>query len=222
MSAVATYFKSSIGKKTIMGITGLIWSGFVAGHMAGNMLILVSADAYNKYGHALITNPLLPLVEAFLVLTLVVHFAMGMKLTMENKMARPDGYLSPPSSAAKTPSAASRTMIFTGSLMLIFIVWHLVTFKFGPVYTTTVGGVEMRDLARLMFEVFQNPLYVVWYVGCLIALGFHLSHGFQSSFQSLGFYHPRYTKWIKSAGFVYSLVVALGFISQPLYVFFFR
>ena len=99
---------------------------------------------------------------------------------------------------------------------------HLFTFKYGTHYTTTIAGVEMRDLHRLVIEIFEDPIYVGWYAVALVAVGFHLSHGFYSAFASLGIYHPRYSPWLNRLGYVYAIVVAGGFLSQPLYVFFGR
>ena len=221
MSTLSFYLKSSIGKKTLMGLTGLVWSGFVLTHMLGNMLILVSPEAYNHYGHALVSNPLLPIAEAFLVLNLLVHFFCGIKLTIENRCARPDRYKAC-TKDEKAASVASKTMAYTGSLIMVFIILHIITFKYGTFYPVTYGGVEMRDLHRLIVEVFHDTRYVAWYLVCLVLLGFHLSHGFASSFQSLGFRHPKYTCTIKIIGKIYAIVVALGFISQPLYLYFLR
>jgi succinate dehydrogenase / fumarate reductase, cytochrome b subunit len=212
------YLSSAIGRKQIMGFTGLAWSLFVLSHMAGNMLILVGPDAYNKYAHALITNPAIYLAEAGLVLTLLFHVVDGFWLTFQNKRARPAKYAMSPN-GEKAPRFQSRFMIFHGSLLLVFIVLHLITFKYGAHYTTTVDGVEMRDLHRLVIEVFQDPVYVGWYAVALVAVGFHLSHGFYSAFASLGFYHPRYSPALSKLGYVYAFVVAGGFLSQPLYVF---
>jgi succinate dehydrogenase / fumarate reductase, cytochrome b subunit len=215
------YFSSAIGRKQIMGFTGLAWSLFVLTHMAANMLILFSADAYNKYSHALISNPAIYLAEAGLVLTLLVHVVDGFWLTFQNKAARPQKYAMSPS-GEKAPRFQSRFMIFHGSLLLVFIILHLITFKYGEVYMTTIDGVQMRDLHRLVIETFQKPGYVVWYVISMFAVGFHLSHGFYSAFSSLGIYHPRYSPWISRFGYVYAVIVAGGFLSQPLYVFFGR
>lgn len=219
MAEAVCLTRNSIGKKFFMGLTGLGWAGFVLSHMIGNMLILVSAEAYNKYSHALITNPFLPAAEIGLVLLLLVHVYFAIKLTLENRAARPERYAASPSAKTRT-SLGSRTMAFTGSLILVFIVLHIITFKYGTHYTANYNGVEMRDLHRLIVEVFQKPGYIAWYLVCLVLLGFHLSHGVQSVFQSLGFRHPRYTPWIKCAGCIYALVVAAGFIVQPLYVYF--
>lgn len=209
---------ASIQKKMFMGICGLIWTGFVFTHMAGNMLILVSAELYNKYGHAIVSNkPLLYTAETVLLAALIGHVIMGVWLTIENRRATPKKY-AVSASGDKRTTLASRTMALQGSLILFFIVYHLITFKYGTEYLVTYDGVEMRDLHRLIVEIFQQPMYVVGYIVCLLILGWHLSHGVSSIFQSLGFNHPKYNSKIKTIGCVYAIVVALGFISQPLYV----
>lgn len=216
------YFTSAIGRKQVMAVTGLAWSLFVLSHMIGNLLIFVGPDAYNKYSHAIVSNPLVYVAEAGLVLTLLLHVWDGVKLTMKNKWARPNKT----AMATNGPKAArfqSKWMIFHGSMILIFVILHIVTFKYGPGlaegYVTTIDGVQMRDLHRLVMEVFQSPGYVAWYVFCLVLLGLHLSHGFYSSFATLGFYHPKVSPMLSKFGYLYALIVALGFIAQPLYVF---
>lgn len=214
------YLGSAIGRKQLMAVTGLIWSGFVFTHMLANMLILFSADAYNKYSHALITNPLIYLAEALLVLTLLLHIVYGIKLTIENRRAK-SHKSAMPTNGPKAPRFQSKFMIYHGTLILAFVILHLATFKFGTHYTTTVDGVEMRDLHRLVIEVFQSPLYVVWYLVALVCVGFHLAHGFWSSLSTLGFYHPERSATLNTIGYLYAAVVALGFMSQPIYVIFF-
>jgi len=212
--------QTSIGKKMIMGICGAIWAGFVLGHMAGNMLILVSAEAYNKYGHAIVSNkPLLYTAEVILVLSLVIHATLGIKLYLENRRANAGKY-AVPASPQKRARFASRTMAFHGTMILIFIIYHLITFKYGPHYNVTYDGVEIRDLHRLIVEVFQSPAYIAWYVVCLVLLAFHLSHGVSSVFQTLGANHPKYNCMIRKLSIGYSIFVVAGFLSQPLYVFF--
>ena len=212
------FFRSTVGKKYVMGITGLIWAGFVLGHMAGNMLIFVSKDAYNAYGHALTSGNLIYLIEAVLVGALLAHVACAISLTIGNRRAKPKGY-AVVGKGEKATSVASRTMAAQGSLILAFVILHLVTFKFGTYYETTVNGVVMRDLARLFVEVFQNPIYVGWYVVCLILLGFHLSHGVKSIFQSFGILNRANEDKVKKLGLAYGAIVALGFLSQPIYAF---
>jgi succinate dehydrogenase / fumarate reductase cytochrome b subunit len=213
------FFSSSIGKKYLMGLTGLVWAGFVLGHMAGNMTIFISPDLYNQYGHAIVSNkPLLYGTEAILILSLIVHVALAINLTITNRRAKGHGMLQRPQGPKRTP-LASQTMIIQGSILLVFIITHLMTFKFGAYYETTVDGVVMRDLAKLMKEIFMQPLAVGWYVVSLFLLFAHLKHGFGSVFQSFGLLHPAYQNKIKVASWGYAIVVTLGFVSQPLYVF---
>lgn len=210
--------RSSIGRKMAMGVCGLVWALFVFGHMVGNMLIFVSPEAYNKYGHAIVSNKLLLYpTEAILLFTVLVHVVLGVYLTRQNRCAKPQKYAVAPS-LEKRPTMASKTMIFHGSIILFFIVYHLITFKYGPVYEVTYGNETIRDLHRLIMEVFHNPAYVVGYVVCLLLLGWHLSHGVSSFFQTMGLNHPSYTPTIKKISCVYALVVTAGFISQPIYV----
>lgn len=214
------FFLSSIGKKYLMAISGLVWVGFVLAHMAGNMLILVSPDLYNAYGHAIVSNkPLLLVAESVLILALITHVSMAILLSKGNRSARPQRYAMTPN-GAKGVSLASRTMAIQGSVVLAFIISHLATFKYGTYYETTVNGVVMRDLHRLVVEIFSQPGFVAWYVVSLILVGVHLSHGFGSVFQSLGLYNDRWSHLIKKMSWGYGIVVALGFLSQPIYVFF--
>jgi succinate dehydrogenase / fumarate reductase cytochrome b subunit len=212
---------TSIGKKYLMGLTGLIWAGFVFGHMAGNMLMFISPDAYNSYGHALTSGYVIYAIETMLVGALLAHVVLAVCLTRENRKARGENTYAMIPNGIKGSSLASRTMAIQGSLILVFVILHLITFKFGTFYETTVNGVPMRDLHRLMVEVFKQPAYVLWYVISLVLLGFHLSHGFGSVFQSFGLREEKFGNSIKKLSWAYAIVVALGFLSQPIYIFFF-
>jgi succinate dehydrogenase / fumarate reductase, cytochrome b subunit len=154
-----------------MGAAGLGWTLFVAGHMAGNLLIFAGPEAFNRYGHAIVSNkPLLYGTEVFLVVCLLLHVGLGIKLTLENKAAKPKKYAQSPVSQ-KSASLASKTMAIHGSIILFFIIYHLITFKWGPVYWVEYQGETMRDLFRLVTEVFSSPAYVVGYIVCLFLLG---------------------------------------------------
>lgn len=213
------FVRSTVGKKYLMGLTGLIWAGFVLTHMAGNMLILVDANAYNAYGHGIVSNKaLLYGVETLLLVALIVHVSCALSLTLQNRTSRGKCYRMNPN-GNKAPSVGSSWMLIQGSVILVFIILHLITFKYGTYYETTVNGVVMRDLSRLITEVFHQPGYVAWYLVALVLLGFHLTHGVRSVFQSFGLLHPAYQKCIRTAGLFYAIVVAAGFISQPVYVY---
>ena len=213
------FFSSSVGKKYIMAASGLVWVGFVFAHMLGNLLIFVGADAYNSYGHALTSGKIIFVAEAALILSLLAHVVNGLQLTLQNRRAKGSNY-AVTAKGLKKASLASRTMAPQRALILAFVISHLATFKFGTVYQTTVDGVAMRDLFRLMIEVFQQPGYVAWYVVCLVLLGFHLSHGVGSLFQSLGLKNDLTAPSIQRISKIYAWVVAAGFLAQPLYVFF--
>lgn len=216
------FVKSTVGRKYIMGISGLVWMGFVLTHMAGNMLILAGPDLYNAYGHAILSNkPLLYGAESVLVLALIVHVTTAISLTIENRRAKGTRYAVNPN-GEKGPTLASQTMGMQGSLVLAFIILHLATFKYGTHYDTTVNGVQMRDLHRLVVEIFQQPGYVVWYVVALIVLMFHLSHGAHSIFQSFGFLERKMIKGVRKFAWTYAIIVVAGFLSQPAYVFLLR
>jgi succinate dehydrogenase / fumarate reductase, cytochrome b subunit len=222
-SALVSYVNTTVGRKFIMALSGLGLAGFVMGHMAGNMLIFAGAEAYNTYGHTLTHSPIYPVIAVGLLACIVVHAFMGFLLQRQNMEARGgQGYAMPAEFAGKGTPVSSKTMIFSGTILFVFIWTHLMNFKWGTHYTITHSGVEMRDLHRLIIEKFQNLYYVVGYTVALIALAFHLKHGVNSLFQSLGFNHPRYTPLIKNIGILYAIVVAAGFISQPLYVYFFQ
>ncbi len=216
------FLKSTIGRKYVMGITGLVWMGFVLTHMAGNMLIFVSADLYNAYGHAIVSNkPLLYSAETVLVLALITHVVTAISLTIQNRKARNTKYAMQPN-GEKGASVASRTMAIQGSIILAFVILHLATFKYGAHYETTVDGVKMRDLHKLIIEIFQQPGYVFWYIISLALLMFHLSHGAHSIFQSFGVLERKMQKGLKKMSWTYAIIVAGGFISQPIYVFLFN
>ncbi len=212
------FFLSSIGKKYLMAFSGIVWAGFILTHMAGNMLIFVSPEAYNAYGHAITSGLIIYPTELLLIGTLLLHVFLAVKVTLENRKARGHRYAMTPN-GSKGSSLASKFMAIQGSIVLVFIILHLTTFKYGIYYETTVNGVVMRDLARLMREVFAQPGYVVWYMISLVLLWFHLSHGFGSVFQSLGIRNDRFAPMIHKLSIVYATVVIAGFISQPIYIF---
>lgn len=211
---------TTIGKKYMMALTGIVWSLFVFIHMAGNMLIFLGARHYNLYSHALTSNPLIYVLEIFLVLFLTIHAVTGISLKISNMKSKPKYYDVQPKSNKNAP-LSSRFMVHTGSLMLIFIILHIFTFKFGTYYHVQYDGVDMRDIYRLVIEKFNSKTYVVGYSLSMLIVGIHMFHGVKSIFQSLGLSHPRYDKFIRAFGYSYALIVAAGFLSQPIYVYFF-
>lgn len=213
------YFTSSIGKKQITAFTGLGLLGFTATHLAGNLLLLIGPDTFNAYGHALVSNKLIYLAEAGLIGMFLLHITMAAILTTKNMAARGKRYYVK-NRTGHGESIASMTMPYTGLIILVFIIIHLISFKYGTHYETSVDGVVMRDLYKLVVEYFANPLYVGWYCFAMIALGLHTGHGLQSSMQTFGLNHPSYTPWIKKASVAYGVLVAIGYSGLAVFCYF--
>lgn len=215
------YAKSSIGKKQLMGITGLALCGFVLSHMLGNLLYLKSAEAYNAYGHAITGNKTLYYpIEIGLLTFFVLHMLLAFLVTMENNAARPIRYAVNPASGSKGgASIASKTMIYSGMVIFVFVVLHLITFRFGNYYPYEYKGEEIRDLHKLMTEVFGSALYVGWYFFSLFVLGLHLSHAFSSAFQTMGWIPLGKEPTVKKISRAFAWIVAAGFAVNPLIIF---
>ncbi|MDH5580923.1 MAG: succinate dehydrogenase cytochrome b subunit [Bdellovibrionales bacterium] len=212
------FLGSSITKKQVMSITGLSLCLFLVGHLIGNCLIYVGPEAFNTYGHTLITNPLIYVAEAGLAAMFLIHILLAMKLTMENKAARPINYYMKKSSG-RGETFASNTMPYTGLIVLVFLVLHLLHFKFGPQYTVVHSGVEMRDLYKMVVEYFSHIGNVAWYIFAMIALGIHVSHGFWSAFQSFGINHQKYNCTLRCISKLYAVFITVGFAALPIYCY---
>lgn len=209
--------RSPVGKKLLTGITGLGLATFVLVHMAGNLTLFFSATAYNQLAQRIESfGPLLYLVELILMLLVAVHAVIGIGIYRGKRQARLSAYSVYESGGAPSrQTIASRSMIFSGLLLGAFLVGHLATFKFGPVYP--LPGTGDRDLARLVFETFHRPVYTATYVVVLSFLGLHLRHGIWSALQSLGIA----TKpGVFAASAVMGGAIALGFIGLPLAIYF--
>lgn len=202
-------FGSSIGRKAVVALAGLLLCGFLVSHLAGNLLLLAGEGTFNTYAKALESNPLLPIAELILAGIFLAHILVSAKLTWENRRARPVGYVMKESKGGRT--AGSRTMALTGTLVLAFLIVHLKTFKFVD---------HSAGMYRVVMDAFQNRAYALFYVVAMAGIGLHLSHGFQSAFQTFGVSHPRYKQYLKLAGWGFSLVVAGGFAALPLWAHF--
>lgn len=213
-------FSSSVGSKVLIAFTGLSLVLFLVAHLGGNLLFLLGPDAFNQYSHRLVSNPLIYVAEGGLLAVFVVHIIKTTWTVVSNRRARPDRYAVRAWAKTKNPrsrkSLSSTTMILTGTLTLLFVVTHLITFKFGTYYETS-GGV--RDLYRLQLEVFSSPVYVVFYLVSMAVILFHLWHGVSSAAQSLGVNTPRWTPRLVTLGRVLSVLIAGGFFVIPIYTF---
>ncbi|UPT74890.1 MAG: succinate dehydrogenase cytochrome b subunit [Elusimicrobiota bacterium] len=203
------FLESSIGKKIMVAAAGLLLCGFLVTHLAGNLLMFVGGDAFNTYAEALEHNPLLPLAEGGLVFLFLVHILLSARATLANRAARPVGYESYKGKGARTPG--SRTMALTGTLILVFVIAHVATFKY------KAGGAKGPDLFTHVLAWFGNPWYAAFYVLAVAGVGLHLSHGVQSALQTFGVNHPRYTPLIRKAGLAFAALIFLGFASMPVY-----
>lgn len=219
MFATHNYFTSSIGKKQIMALTGFGLIGFTLTHLMGNFLILVGPDAFNFYAYKLTSNPLIYVAEAALAGMFIGHILLAVLLKLQNSSARDRSYFTKVKTG-RGETFASSTMPYTGTVLLVFLIIHLLNFKFGSQYQVTVDGIQMRDLYRTVVEYFANPLYVSWYVFAMLCLGLHTSHGFHSMFQSWGINHPKYTPTIKTLAQAYGLFVAVGFSGLAIFCHF--
>lgn len=227
MIPISRSFSSSLGKKIVMGLTGLGLSLFVTGHLLGNLsLFLTDQGPFNVYAHFLTgLGELLYMIEAGLIVVFLVHVFYGSWVTISNWIARPIGCYekTTPAKGASRKTLASSTMIYTGLAIFTFIFLHVLFFKYGPGmaegYVFNNDGKEIRDLYKLVYEAFGNGWYVLWYCVTLIFLGYHLSHGFWSAFQSLGINHPVYTPFLQKFAIVFAIFIGGGFLSIPLYIF---
>ena len=210
--------KSSVVKKQIMGLSGLLLCGFAVSHLAGNLLIIVSAKAFNSYANALTTNPFIYLAEAGLLAIFLTHMFLGIKLQIENRAARPDKYYSRKHSG-RGATFSSSTMAYTGITLMVYLIFHIWHLKYGTHYTVVYEGVEMRDLSKLLLEYFSNPLSVLFYIVGMSAFGIHISHGFWSAFQSLGFNHAKYTVIMQRTAKAFGFFIALGFSIIPIWAY---
>ncbi|PVY41166.1 succinate dehydrogenase cytochrome b subunit [Pontibacter virosus] len=216
-------FSSTIGRKLIMSITGLFLCSFLVVHLVGNLTLFYQdgGDAFNTYSHFMANNPVIRTMEIVLVLGFLFHIYDAIVLTRRNKAARPVGYAE--NHPQENSNWSSRNMGLLGTIILIFLLVHLWNF-FVPARFGELEGVPNKEYLNLYSEVayaFKNPIYVALYVISMVALAFHLIHGFQSAFQSLGLTHRKYTPFIKTFGVAFSVLISLGFAIIPLYFFFF-
>ena len=216
-----------------MAITGLSLVGFLVFHLIGNLLLFFGPASLNAYSNWLIVNPLVVPAEIGLLALFAVHIFEAATNWLTNRSARPVPYYNSTRRLfgygwAGKPSRknmASTTMIVTGLVILVFVVIHLIQFKFGPNYPVTsaaYGTPGIRDLYRLDVQNFTSSAIVVFYVVCLALIGFHLWHGITSALNSLGLDHPRYTPTMLRISRVVAVVIAAGFIAIPLWIYFVR
>ena len=224
MSWVTKTLSSTLGRKLIMALTGLFLILFLTGHVSGNLILFKGdgGEAFNMYAKFMTANPAVKLLSYLTYLSVIGHVIYSIALSNHNKAARPIGYAE---SMASTNSAwSSRNMGILGTIILVFLAGHMYSFWFqmhwGSVPTVMYGGEEYKDLFSVVSLAFQQLCMVGLYVVAMIFLGFHLSHGFASAFQTLGLNHKKYSPAIKAVGSIYCILVPALFASMPLYIYF--
>lgn len=209
---VARFYESTIGKKAVMAVTGLLLAGFLIAHMLGNLQIFLGPAIMNHYAETLHGNPpLLWTVRTVLLVSVVLHIWASIQLSFIKRQARPIPY------AKYRPihsSWASRTMMLSGPIIAAFVVFHLLHLTTGTIHPNFV---ELHAYENLVNGFAVVPIALI-YIAVMIFIGFHLSHGVWSMFQSVGFSHPRYTPLIRKAAALIAWVLIAGFISVPVAV----
>ena len=213
MNRLVAFWDSSVGKKAVMAVTGIIGVLFVIGHMVGNLQVFQGAERLNAYGH-LLHGPLNELVwgaRVVLLLALVLHVVAAYQLTMRNRAARPVDY------ATRTPQVstlASRTLRWGGVLLLVFIVYHLLDLTIGTVNPAFVAGDVYANLLGSM----QRPAIAIFYIVAMAALALHLYHGAWSSLRTLGVAQASASPLKRTAAVVIAIIIAAGFAVVPVAV----
>jgi len=213
MNRLGAFWSSSVGKKAVMAVTGIIGVLFVIGHMVGNLQVFQGADRLNAYGH-LLHGPLNELVwgaRVVLLLALVLHVVAAYQLTMQNRAARPIEYAV---RTSQVSTLASRTLRWGGVLLLAFIIYHLLDLTIGTVNPAFQEGDVYANLLGSM----RRPLIAVFYIVAMAALGLHLYHGAWSSLRTLGVAQASASPLKRRAAVAIAIIIAVGFAVVPLAV----
>lgn len=228
MGSIANAFSSSIGKKLVMGLTGLFLISFLVIHCFLNSFVFFdrSGGLFNMGAHFMATNWIIRAMEVFLMLGLLLHIYQGYNLWLQNQKARPVKYAYNNGNA--NSKWYSRSMGLLGTLLLMFLIVHLSDFWVVSRFTgiDEFNGVPVHDpnagedLYHVMLVKFSQPWRVILYVLAMISLSYHLMHGFASAFQTMGWNHKKYTPIIKAVGFWFSILIPLIFALMPIAIHF--
>lgn len=210
---------SSIGRKCVMGTTGLLLCGFLVAHLAGNLLLFSGQKSFDHYAHMLHSQEWLPLAEAGLLVLFLAHIYLAFTTAKDNASARSVEYAVKQSKLPRkmlTFVPASNWMFASGAVVLGFLILHLIDLRLG--LRPDVAQFGESEAYRNTIEVLSNPYSRLIYGVGVIFLGFHLSHGFAAAFQSLGLSHPKYTPTIKIFGKIFAIAIATGFFLIVVFV----
>ncbi|MBL4885975.1 MAG: succinate dehydrogenase cytochrome b subunit [Planctomycetaceae bacterium] len=219
MNWVVETLNSSVGKKLIMACTGLLLCLFLVVHLMGNFLMFVGPDAYNAYAHGLHSQEwFVRIAETGLLILFAIHIWLALETNRENREARSQQYAVKKSKIAnrRIPESISpeNNMLLTGVLVLAFMLLHLGDFTLNMTMPEKIAGLEPFDKA---FVIMRSPVSAISYLLGVILLGWHLSHGVTSLFQTFGLRHPKYDPLTRNAGPAFAVVIAIGFASFPLF-----
>jgi len=207
---VARIFSTSIGKKQLMAVTGILFLFFLTTHLLGNLSIYGGIGAFNAYAehlHAL--GKLLVVAEVGLVVALIIHVTLAVILFFENRKARPIKYAVDKSGGGGR-TFSSQTMPYTGLLILAFVGVHLANLSHHIVDQTN------RNIFQIASEVFANKGFLIFYLASMVVVALHVRHGLWSAFQTIGANHPKYMPFIQWLSIIFAVIVAVGFGSLPL------
>ena len=208
MRWIVTALTSSVGRKIVLGLTGLLLVGFLAEHLLGNLKLYESPEAFNDYVEYLQSfGPLLLVAEIALAALFLCHIVIALKLAMENREARKARYAVRGDHGAQ--SVGSISMHVTGILLLGYLIKHLLDFRF--------DGNFFDDPAASVSQTLAQPVNAVIYLAAAVVVGIHLSHGFRSAFQSIGASHPKLDPALQKLGILLAALFAMGFASFPIY-----
>lgn len=214
--------QSQVGRKILSGITGIGLIVFVIVHLAGNLTLFGPAETFNTYTYSLESlGWILYVLEAGLALAFILHAGVGISIWLKRRRAKPIKYDNFQSKGGPSHiNWSSRSAIFTGIVLLVFLVIHLENFKFGDTQTITIDGQQMRDLKTLVIDTFQSPWYAFGYTFVMIALGFHMADGFWSALTSLSMKRTRFSNLFYVFSIIFAVLMAIGFLFIPLYIYF--
>lgn len=210
---------SPVGRKLFMAATGLVLFGFVVAHLLGNLSIYLGADGINTYAeHLHQLEPLLWVFRIGLLAAFGLHVLFGTMLTLENRRARPIAYQR---KQHRRSTLAGRTMIYSGLLLAAFIGFHLLHFTFRTIGVKVAPLLDgLPDVFAMLVANFERTGFAVAYLAAMVVLFFHLSHGFASIFQTIGLNNESSLPWLQRASRVLAMLLAGGFVSIPLLIFF--
>ena len=216
MQRAAGFFGSTIGKKVVMATSGIVLVGFVVGHMVGNLQLYLGAEVLNAYGHFLhemLHGAGLWIARSVILVSVGLHIWAASSLTIASRAARPVGYRQ---QSWTSSTYASRTMRWSGPILLLFILYHLAHFTLGSAHPQFVEG----DVFHNVVTGFRVGPVVFFYVAAMLALGLHLYHGVWSMLQTLGLSHPAYNPLRHGLSTLVTLAVVGGNLTFPLAVYF--